>query len=365
MSPKIIYGIDLLTKYDDIFCIYSKMSGTNSMSAFEMYQQLSRARYCKTVNTYIINSNVDNYYNKYVSFNKNKLEEETNIKNYIYYTDKLYKKHNKTKEITSINEYYKEIHFYKSWYDRIFSNNKLQILKLLAEQFGFTVSETKFTAVKVKSELNKLLKDNKNLLIELSKKIIKNEKIESKYDEYIDNIKEQINNRKKYISDKNPLYLELLADDKKFDNYIKRKLLNCDKDKFEKKIININDKDEVFVLKDNLIYNQIDSLFWLEEQLKINRFEVDKINKNIKIEDFIKIMKGNISKLIYLFRDYNNRGDKYIIEQLKKIFEKINSYNKIQKFYVKCVNNICENTFKVKTTRTNSGYDTNYVFLLL
>ena len=364
-SPKIIYGIDLLTKYDDIFCIYSKISGTNSMSAFEMYQQVSRSRDCKIVNVYILNSNVESRYNKYISFEKNKLEEEASIKNYIYYTDKIYKKHSRNKEITSINEYYKDIHFYKSWYDRIFSNNKLQILKLLATQFGFTITETKFTAVKVKAGLNKLLKENKNLLIELSKKIIKNETIDSKYNEYIDNIKEQINNRKKYISDKNPNYLELIADDKKFDDYIKRKLLDSSKEKFEKKLININNTDEIFVLKDHLINNQIESLFWLEEQLKINRYEVDKIDPNIKVDDFVKLMKNNINILVYLFRDYSNRGDKYIKEQIKKIFEKMNSYNKIQKFYVKCVNNICDNTFKIKTIRTNSGYNINYNFNLL
>lgn len=210
-----------------------------------------------------------------------------------------------------------------------------------------------------------MLKENKNLLIELSKKIIKNETIDSKYNEYIDNIKEQINNRKKYISDKNPNYLELIADDKKFDDYIKRKLSDSSKEKFEKKLININNTDEIFVLKDLLIYNQIETLFWLEEQLKINRYGVDEIDPNIKVDDFVKLMKNNINILVYLFRDYSNRGDKYIKEQIKKIFEKMNSYNKIQKFYVKCVNNICDNTFKISFTFKNDNKYKLYQYKLI
>ena len=92
---------------------------------------------------------------------------------------------------------------------------------------------------------------------------------------------------------------------------------------------------------------------------------MDKIDPNIKVDDFVKLMKNNINILVYLFKDYSNRGDKYIREQINKIFEKMNSYNKIQKFYVKCVNNICDNTFKMCSIKTNNGFTRDYKFLLI
>lgn len=76
VSPRVIYGLDITTQYDDIYCIYSKPNGTDSMNSFEWYQQLSRARKCLRVNVYILDKNVNEYYNKYVSFELNKREEE-------------------------------------------------------------------------------------------------------------------------------------------------------------------------------------------------------------------------------------------------------------------------------------------------
>mgnify|MGYP003350439817 CR=1 FL=1 len=116
-------------------------------------------------------------------------------------------------------------------------------------------------------------------MIELGKKILNKEKIEDKYKNYEENIREQIKNRQKYIGKDGDI--ETIVDERKFDLYMKRKLLNLNREKFDKKILKINDNDFQIVMKDELIYNQIENLFWLEEELKINRFEVDKIDKNI------------------------------------------------------------------------------------
>ena len=53
-------------------------------------------------------------------------------------------------------------------------------------------------------------------------------------------------------------------------------------------------------MKDELIYNQIENLFWLEEELKINRFEVDKIDKNTDVDKFKKLLEQNLNKMYYL-----------------------------------------------------------------
>jgi hypothetical protein len=333
------------------------------MNSFEWYQQLSRARNAKIINVYILDKNVNIYYNKFISFNLNKQEEEKHLENYIYYINQIYKKYKKTNEITSINTYFKNIHFYKSWYDRIFSNNKLQILRLLAIQFGFTLSEHTFEAIKIKAGLNKLVKLNNELLIDLGHKILNNEEIDEQYKCYEDNIREQIKNRQKYIGNNDPI--DILVDEKKFNVFMKKKILNLNREEFDKKIIKIIDQDLQIVMKGELFYNQIENLFWIEKELKINRFEVDKIDKNINIEEFKKTLEKNLNKMYYLYLDRYGRSKKYIDEQNKKIINKLNSYNKIQKYYVGCVNNICEKTFKVSFTKINGGSEKLYNFTLL
>ena len=362
VSPKVIYGIDITTQYDDIFCVYSKPNGTDSMNSFEWYQQLSRARNCKIVNVYILDKNVNDYYNRYVSFELNKKEEARHLEHYTYYTNEIYKKYKKTNEVTSVNTYFKNIHYYKSWYDRIFSSNKLQILRLLAIQFGFTITEHEFEAIKVKPGLNKLVKLNNDMLAELGMKILNNEKIDEKYKNYEENVREQIKNRQKYLGKNDPI--DILVDENKFDLFMKRKLLNLNREQFDKKILKLNDQDLQIVMKDDLIYNQIENLFWLEKQLNINRYEVDKIDKNIDVETFKKILEKNLDKMYYLYMDRYGRGRKYIDVQNKKILEKMISHNNIQKYYVNCVNNICDKVFKTGFTFKNDGKYKLYTFVI-
>jgi len=361
-SPRIIYGIDITTKYDEIFCIYSKTHGTNSMSSFEWYQQLSRARFCNKVNIYILDSSVTKFYNSYISFDKNKSEETKHIDNYIYYTKKLYEKYNVVNEITSIdNNYFKNIHFYKSWYDCIFSNNKLEILKLLAIQFGYNVSEISFDSFKIKSDLDNKVKLNYQLIKDISLKIINNEPIHDLYKYFVPNITEQINNRKKYINKNDNDYMNILSDENKFNSYLKKKMLDLSKEDFDKKIIKINNQDINEIIKDNLIFNQINSIFWLETQLDIVRYDVNSININISIESIKNILNNNIDKLFYIFND--GRSKKYILNRINNIINKINSYNKLQKFYVDIINGISDDIFTISLKKYYNGNLIIYTFI--
>ncbi len=362
MSPKVIYGLDITTVYDEIFCIYTKVKGTNSMSSFEWYQQLSRARVCGKVNVYILDSNVDKYYNNYISFDKNKQEEDKHIDNYIYYTESLCKKYEKYSDIINVdNNYFKYIHYYKSWYNKLFSKNKLQILILLAQQFGYNVNKINFDSSEIKSNLNQKVAIINNLKKKLSYKLLINEEVdEDIYKHYIPNLNEQIANRQKYISITNPDYYELVSDENKFKNYIKKKLLDLSKDKFEKKLLKVNEQDVNEIIKDNLIFNQIESLFWLEKQLNIERYEVDKIDININIANIKNILNDGVDKLFHIYND--NRSTKYINERIKKIISKINNHNTLQKFYADSVNNICEKVIKINIIKKSIKSSTFYYY---
>lgn len=200
------------------------------------------------------------------------------------------------------------------------------------------------------------------MLIELGMKILNKEEIDDKYKNYEDNIREQIKNRQKYIGKTDSI--DILVDEDKFNLFMKRKILNLDREHFDKKILKINNQDLQIVMKDDLILNQIENLFWLEKQLNIERFDVNNIDKNINIEKFKKILSVNMNKIYYLYLDRYGRSKKYINEQNKKIIEKMNSYNKIQKYYVNCVNNICDKVFKISFKFKNDEKYKLYTFAL-
>lgn len=364
-SPKIIYGVDCTTQYDEIYCIYSKTYGTNSMTSFEWFQQLSRARFAKSINTFILDNNVYKFYNSYISFEKNKRDETTHINNYIYYTNKLFEQYKISNEISTTDNYFKNIHFYKSWYDKIFSNNKLHILKLLATQAGYIINENTFDSIKINNIANNVLNNIEELIVELSIKIINGDFIDDKYKHYVESITEQIKNRQKYIKDDEENYVELITDDKKFINYINKKMLNLSKDEFNKKVISINNKDISEIMKDNKIINQINSLFWIEEQLGIQRFNFFDINTKININNIKKIFADNIDKFICIYND--NRAIKFIKTKINNIFKKIFTINHLQKFYVDILNIIVDNTFKIikikKKIKNNTHYDFNFILI--
>ena len=117
-----------------------------------------------------------------------------------------------------------EIHFIKSWYDSLFNNNKIDVVKLIAEKsYGYKINIFKW-----KPDDNVYLFDKKNIkkneIVNINKQIYlgKIDDIDEKYKFCIDNLKEQITLREKYlhnIDDPN-LYVKLACNEKLFVQYI-------------------------------------------------------------------------------------------------------------------------------------------------
>ena len=132
---------------------------------------------------------------------------------------------------------------------------------------------------------------------------------------------------------------------------MKKKLLDLSKDKFEKKNIKVNDQDFPEIMKDNIIFNQIKTLFWLEEQLKIQRYCVNDIDKNINIDNIKKLLLDNIDKIV-IFYVYNQSKNK-TIKRITNIINKIYNYNKLQKFYADLINTISNDIIKINIKKYN------------
>jgi hypothetical protein len=361
-SPKIIYGLDITIEYDEIFIIYKRNSGLDSMGALEMCQQMARARNTKAVNLLLLDPSSQFTFNQFIDFETNKNLQESWINGYIDFHDNLCKKYNVINEMGcthldidgtikfNINSFMTQIHYLKTWYDQLFYRNKADIIKLIAKDYGYKINESKwnpeylFGLESLKEKLN--LK--KEEILNISKKIYKGEKIDKKYDKYIDNLKEQIKMREKYLKNINDVKLKenLSCDSEKFKEWLYMKYLNLSKDEFNKKTIEINNSDIVQMVKDDDLINKINTCFWLEELIGFSRFDIDKI-KYDNIDGIKKILLKNTEKLYVIYKN-NNCANKTI----KSIKYKINSIineNYLQKFVAEVYNNVIDELFTIES----------------
>lgn len=359
-NSKICYGVDITIKYDEIFVIYKRTSGLKSMNALEMIQQISRARYTKAVNLLVLDPKSKNSVNYFISYENNKKIQEFLINRYVKHHEEICKKLNIVNEFGCVTidikgkckfndqNFLTEIHYLKTWYDQLFHRNKIDIIKLVAKEYGYIIKEEDWTQsdMKLTNSFKKELKLNKEELVEVSKKIYKNEIIDNKYKFYIENIKETNKMREKYLKLNNEkLDIDLICDQDKFTNHIYKKYLDLDKEEFLKAKINFNNLDLIQIIKDNDLLNKIDTCFWFEEKLDFIRYEVN----NIKCDDLNKIKKlinDNIWKFYYIYMGNESKGR--VIVMIKNKIEKINSLNRLQKFIADCYNNIADGAIKIK-----------------
>ena len=155
-SPKFCYGIDVTIEYDEIFIIYRRTSGLASMGALEMIQQISRARKTKVVNLLALDPNSQYAYNQFVDYDTNKKIQESYINSYTKFHDDLCKKYEVINEMGctvidsegkikfTSDSFMTELHYLKTWYDQLFYKNKIDIIKLVAKDYGYKINDIKW-----------------------------------------------------------------------------------------------------------------------------------------------------------------------------------------------------------------------------
>ena len=321
---------------------------------------MSRARHTKKVNMLVLDPKGKHYFNTFISYEENKVNQEKFINGYYKFHEELCKKHSVVNEFGcttlatdskkefNINSIMTEIHYIKSWYDLLFNNNKIDVVKLIAEKsYGYKITcidwqpEDKF-------EYSNPKKIDKNAIIAVSKQIYEGdiENVPAKYTKCIDNLQEQIKLRERYLKDvnNNDLFQKLSCDGNAFQNWIYRKYLDLDETEFNKKIIELNNKDVMSIIKTDDLINKMLSLFWLEKMLNIKRFGIYDI-KIDKLEDTQIILNANIEKIYWFFK--TNEGKKETLKSIKNKLTNIINLNLLQKFVAECYNTISEDVIKI------------------
>jgi hypothetical protein len=324
-----------------------------------MEQQIGRPRNTNRLQLMCLDPKALFYSNTYISFEENKQRQQKFIQTRTNLHHELCKKYSVIDEMGivdldwdgkhkfNLNSIMTEIHYIKTWYDSLFYNNKIDILKLIADKsYGYKINTHEWIPDDKYYDLGKKFIGTKDI-VNVSKLIYQgNEKfVEPKYTHCIDNLKEQINQRQKYLHNINDveLYEELSCDENKFKQYLCKKYLILSKEEFDKKTIEINNKDFEFIKPDEII-DKINTCFWFENLLKIKRFDVNNI-KDIDLENIKKIFIKEVYKFYCIFKNKESEG-----KTIKSIKNKINSIDKLnllQKFIAYCYNQIHNNSINI------------------
>lgn len=358
-NSKILYGIDIQFHYDISFFIY-KYASSFGIDAFCMEQQIGRPRNINKILLLCLDPKALFYSNTYISFEENKQRQQKFIQTRTNLHHELCKKYSVIDEMGivdmnwegknsfNLNSIMTEIHFIKTWYDSLFYNNKIDILKLIADKsYGYKINTYEWIPDDKYYDFGKKFIGTKDI-INVSKLIYQNNEklIDPKYIHCIDNLKEQIKLRQKYLHniDDIELYEELVCNEDKFKQYLCKKFLILSKIEFDKKVIELKNNDLEIIEPDELI-NKINTCFWFEELLNIKRFDINDI-KDINLENIKKIFIKEIKKIIPIFA--NSESERKTKEKIKNKINSIDKINLLQKFIAECYNLICDKTIKIK-----------------
>jgi len=364
-NTKIQYGIDIQYRYDEVFIIY-RYASSYGIDPFCMNQQIGRPRHTEKINLLILDPKALYYTNSYISYEQNKNLQQKFINNYSNFHQELCKKYNFVNEMGAVEMKYNgsksfnpnsiitDIHFIKTWYDTLFYNNKIDILKLIAEKsYGYKINCEDWIADCTDIGYGFYDKNiGLNKIVDVSKQIYLGEEdfIDEKYKYCIDNLREQITMREKYLHniEDTSEYIELACNEKKFTQYIYNKYLSLSKEEFDKKIIETNNKDMLTIIKNDDMINKINTCFWFEKYLNIKRFAINDIQTN-NLEDIKNTFNKNINNFYWIFK--NRESKSKTIKSIKNKIDLINKLNNLQKFIAECYNYICDNTIKISTKR--------------
>jgi hypothetical protein len=310
----------------------------------------------------ILDPRAKHYFNIYTSYEENKELQTKYINGYTIFHEELCKKHSVVNEFGcttldstgkktfSVNSIMTEIHFIKSWYDTLFNNNKIDVVKVIAEKsYGYKINCVDWTP-EIKYNFGYETKLNKKEILEISKNIYDGvvDLIPEKYIKCVDNLQEQILLRERYLKDITDaeLFKKLSCDPIAFQSHMNKKYLVLSEKDFQLKVIELNNKDVIPIIKTDDLINKINNLFWLEGILKMKRFCFNDIQVN-NLEDIKTLLIKNKDKFYDFFKLDESKSKTYksIINRIVNI----TNVNLLQKFVAECYNSVSDGVIVIKS----------------
>jgi len=376
VSPKIIYGIDIQICYQNIYCIYKNTNKLNGMSSIEYHQQINRCRNATNSHVLFLNQSRYKLSNHYIPFDSFREIENNRYIEYKNEMNNIDAKYNLVDELCSSMDFsgnakiqenlFTLIHYLKTWYDEIFAKNKVELIEMLAREAGYSISYKNlndshtFDNTDFKTRLNDFNNDRKTELTDIAKCVV-NENVGDVKNKIL---LEQLLLRSKILKINKCDNLEaLLIDEKKINTFINKKYLDLSFDEFNR-FRSSTDKQELSIVhKDNKLINKIDLIFWLENLLKIKRYDINSINIS-DVEPVKKALIEKLDSLILLSDGIKSKSGLNKLYQTK--INKIETNDNIKSFIADCYNSFgdiikTQNKQIRKKETNNRPYIKNFV----
>jgi Origin of replication binding protein/Primase C terminal 2 (PriCT-2) len=353
-SPKIIYGIDVIIPYDNIYAVYNG----NTIDSFSMLQQVSRSRNTKAVNVLFLLKHYQETMNNYISYSTNKYIEELElqrfdtknidkIKDHILYELESITFNDKTSDMLhEINEnsLFGQIHLYASWYRRLFNYNKGQLFEQLCREQGYDITKIVFDLDDEPSSFVNIKKKIVEEIMDQTEKIITNDNKNGDDLINVANRKEIINeslkSRKKILNVtdidlmNDAKLREIVKDEDRFNKCVKSIMLYYSKEIIDKKELDEYANNFSFIEKSKRLFKLLSIIEWLEDELGVSRFNIIELEIE-NTEQLIKKMKKQIDMFQYL--SISTSRPNRIDEILSRI-NKLQSDDKVKKFFMEIIN---------------------------
>jgi hypothetical protein len=357
-SPTVQYGVDANHHCPNTYAIFKG----HSIDSFGMLQQISRARLTTQVDIlYLNNISVSDNHNQYISFKELAVQEVTSIeKNNNYIVNKFTKDlleivtestNRDNKENINLEKIFREMHLYHTWYRRLFSKDKSQLFIKLCEEQGYKINYKIFSKKEVNLKIDKkdylLLKTN---IEDQIVAIINNVKTNTHYvnrTDVLTQTQERINGTCKFLN----LNIDTLKNDSQLVKFILdkhlfettlaslllfRKKEYIDNIQLKKYVNNFPELD-----KNTKIFKKLDLIEFVEKHLKIDRFEINKIDEDRFTDLFIKKFVKKLNENKIMFECFKlPTGIAIRKERIKNIIANITNKQTLKNFVVCCYNNI-------------------------
>lgn len=352
VSPSVVYGLDVLIEYENIYAIYKYNKNKYAMGALEYYQQIGRARNCKNAHVLVIDKNYDETYGSYITPEENIKLEDEEYASFEKQHNEICKKHNTINELCSKVDFggkqinkdsiFANIHYFKTWIDRIFGTNKIMLFEKLCEEQGYEITHQELEVTEDGYGLSNINTIYHEKILMILGKLFKKEDITEDEKRLSINLSEQLQSNARLLGkdlrDLNENDFIILTDKKKLNSYLNKKYLDLTKEDLEITQIKCGNKELTRIANTTQIFTKINTLFWLEELVGIKRYKIDDINKQNELDKIKDELRKNW-KMISQLDDYVQSSNKAEIALTKKI-NKIVSNNLLQKFVADCYNKL-------------------------
>lgn len=368
MSPKVVYGIDVLIPYKEIYAIYSG----KTIDGFSMHQQMSRARAAAKVNVLFLNKAEQQVSDTFLTFEQSCQMENMSLANFMADTRKK-SKHNPLFALNAVtrgtdgyainnDSIFGRIHQRASWYKKLFLSNKAFLFKMLCSEQGYVINTivteedngpTKFVSTKDQL-IDEMIRQNERAIKEQTATDKKEQVIADPAPPHPHTDLIAFEQRKEYITTRlkgirellsvtnadictDPRLRGMVADERRFDRGMKSISLYYTKSEIDEREIKEIENNFGHIQKNRRLYRLLKALRFIERATKCDRFKFKNILNYDKstVKEMVKRLRSGAKILQYISM---KKCEKNRILEITNRINKINASDQLAKFCMGLVN---------------------------